>query len=126
MRVLGIQVKLILFDVLPVIPFVARHAEEPFLENRIAAIPEREGEADHLMPVTDPGQPVFIPSIRFGSRMVVREVFPGCTIGAVVLTHCAPGTLTEIRPPALPMLLPPGILIQPMAFSSYGQTTRLL
>ena len=55
MRGRGIQVKVIFLDVLAVIPFVARQAEEPFLENRIAAIPEREGEADHLMPVTDPG-----------------------------------------------------------------------
>ena len=38
-------------------------AEEPFLEDRVLAVPEREGEAEPLLVVGDPGQSVFAPAI---------------------------------------------------------------
>src|SRR6202140_3828148 len=37
--------------------------------------------------------------------MVVRQVFPGIPVRAVVFTHGAPCTFAEVGPPALPVLL---------------------
>ena len=43
-------------------------------EDRIASIPQRDREADLLMPVADPCDPVLIPAICFGARLIVRKI----------------------------------------------------
>src|SRR2546426_12572172 len=38
--------------------------------------------------------------------MVVRQIFPGVPVRAIIFAHRAPGTFAEIGPPALPALFP--------------------
>src|SRR5581483_7059090 len=102
MRGRAVEIEVILFYVLAMISFVAREAKEPLLQNRIALIPQRK--AHSLPAIADAGETVLIPAIRSGTGVVVRQVFPGVSISAVVFAYRSPGTLAEIRPPALPML----------------------
>src|ERR1051325_365757 len=48
--------------------------------------------------------------------MIMRKVFPCCTVRAVIFTHSTPGALAEIRPPAFPVLLTLGRFLQPDFF----------
>jgi hypothetical protein len=56
------------------------------------------------MAVADARDAVLIPSIRPGAGVVMGEVFPGCAVGTIVFANCSPGALTDVRPPALPVL----------------------
>src|SRR5262249_4452601 len=69
------------------------------------AVPQREREAEGLVPVGDAGDAVLVPAVGAGARVVVREVLPRGTAVAVVLAHGSPGALAEIGAPALPVLL---------------------
>ncbi len=99
----GIQVEVTLLAVLAVISLVAGQTEEALLEDRVAAVPQRDGEADPLVPVGNTGNAVLVPAVSLGSGVVVRDVFPGRAVLAVVFPHRAPGPLAQIRPPALPV-----------------------
>src|SRR6516162_3640167 len=55
------------------------------------------------MIVAKPADPILAPAIGSAPRMVMREIFPSVAVLAVILTHCAPLALAEIRPPASPM-----------------------
>src|SRR5216684_2723598 len=113
-----IQVKILLLDVLAVVSFVARQAEKPLLQYGIAPIPHRQAKANHLVPVADASDAVFAPSICSRAGMVVRKILPCGTARAVILAHRTPLPLGQIRPPALPMLLPGTRLFQSVVF--YG------
>ncbi len=85
-----IQVVVGLLDVFAVVALRAGQAEEPLLQDRIPAVPERDGEADVLVAVGDAHQPVFAPAVRARARMVVRERVPGRAVPAVVLANRSP------------------------------------
>ena len=91
-RVAGhvVQVEVILLHVLAVIALRAGEAEHPLLDDRVLAIPQRKRETQLLMVVANPGDTVLAPTVRTRARMVVREVVPCATIGAVILAHRAP------------------------------------
>jgi hypothetical protein len=99
----AVDVEVILLQILAVIPLARDQPEWPLLEDRIPAVPQRQREAQHLKTVADSGQPVFAPAIRLAPRHVVREEVPRGAIGAVVLADGAPGSLAEIRSPAMPL-----------------------
>ena len=95
-----VEVEVVLLDVLAVIALAVGEAEEPLLEDRVAAVPQREREAQaaarsSLMP----GDAVLTPAVGARARVIVREVVPGVAAGAVVLAHRAPLALAEIRAP---------------------------
>src|SRR5690242_6327829 len=115
----AVEVVVALLHVFAMVAFVAGEAEQPLLQDRVAAIPEREREADALMAIADAGKPILIPAVRIGSREIVREILPGCASCTVVLTHCAPGTLAEVRPPALPVDVASGRFLQSQFFSCH-------
>ena len=69
------------------------------------AIPQRKGEAEVLIAITDTCQPIFVPAVDTAAGMVVGKVMPGITIGAVIFTHGAPSALAEIGPPMFPIRL---------------------
>src|SRR5262249_7115507 len=77
-------------------------AEEPFLENRVDAVPQRQRQAEEPAVVTEPGQPVLAPAVDARARLVVAEVAPGVAKRAVVLAHRSPLALAQIRPPFAP------------------------
>src|SRR5262249_36818324 len=57
----GIEIEVALLDVLAVIAFGSGKAEQALLEDRISAVPQREREANVLMPVANSRQTVLIP-----------------------------------------------------------------
>ena len=84
MRRRAVEVEVVLLDVLAVIAFVAGEAEEALLEDRVAAVPEREGEADVLVAVADAGDAVLVPAVGARAGVVVRadtprRCRPGCS-----------------------------------------------
>ena len=103
MRGRAVEVEVIFLYVLAVIAFVAGEAEEAFLENGIALVPQRESKADELVAIADAGKAVFVPAVGSRAGVIVRKVLPGVAIGAVVFAHRAPGAFAQIGSPALPV-----------------------
>jgi hypothetical protein len=94
------------------IALVVCQSEHPFLEDRIFAIPKCQGDAQMLFAIAKAANSVFSPAIRAAGRVVVREIVPRVSIGAVVLAHGAPLALTYIRTPLAPGLLVPVCFIE--------------
>src|SRR5437016_3207042 len=63
----AVEVEIIFLDVFAVVSLTRREPEQPLLQNRIAAIPERQGETQDLITVANPGDAVFAPTVRFAS-----------------------------------------------------------
>ena len=102
MRRRRVEVEVILLHVLAVIALLGREAEEAFLQNGIALIPEREAEAHDLVAVANRRHAVLAPAVGPRARVVVREVSPGVAIRAVILAHAGPRALGDVRPPLVP------------------------
>lgn len=80
------------------VALVAGQTERPFLENRIATVPQREGEAQPLLLVANAAQAVFIPAVGPRPGLIVIEMLPGFAVGAVVLTDRATGPFERYGP----------------------------
>src|SRR6516165_1158937 len=102
----SIDVEIIFLDVLAVVAFVAGQAEGTLFEDRVAAVPQRERETQTLLLVAQSAQPVLVPAIGAGARLVVAKMVPGIAMGAVILADGAPGALRQIRAPQTPALGP--------------------
>src|SRR5215469_12642892 len=114
----GVKIEVALLHVLAVIPLISRQPKEAFFENGVAAIPKREPEAHHLMAVADAADSVFAPAISTRTGMVMRKVFPGSAVGAVIFADRAPLALGKIRSPALPVLLAQASFLKTLVFLS--------
>src|SRR5262249_9842284 len=121
MRRCRVEVVVVLLHVLAVVPLVAGEAEEPFLQNRIAAVPEREREADVLMAIAQAGEAILAPAVGARARVIVREVLPGVAGRAVVFAHGAPGALADVGPPPLPVNFARVRLAQALLFGGLAQ-----
>ena len=99
----AVEVVVILLDVLAVVALLVGQAEESLLEERVAAVPDGQRQAEVLEAVAEAGESVLVPSIGAAPGLVVGEVIPGVAVGAIVLAHGPPGSLGEVRPPALPV-----------------------
>ncbi|MCC2663767.1 MAG: hypothetical protein K0S35_1689 [Geminicoccaceae bacterium] len=97
-----VRMVVVFLDVLAVIAVPRGHAEQPLLEVRVPAVPERRREAQELVAVADPGDPVLAPAIGLGACLLVAEGPPGIAALRVVLAHRAPGAFREVRTPAAP------------------------
>src|SRR5947208_6288360 len=119
-----IEVPPVLLGVLAVVPFGPVEAEDPFLQDGVAPVPEGEGEAEDLGLVADPGEAVLVPAVGAGSSMVVREVLPGVVlVFAVVLADGAPGPLGQVGPPSFPVA-PVGLEALALGIG-HGRTVRV-
>src|SRR5438876_982703 len=85
-----VEVEVALLHVLAVVALGAGEAEEPLLQDRVATVPERDGEAEPAFAVGDPEEPVLAPAIRAAPRVVVRQVVPTRPVGRVVLPPRSP------------------------------------
>ena len=92
----------VLLDVLAVVALGAGQPEHPLLEDRVAAVPQGQRQAELLADVADAGHPVLAPAVGAGAGVVVGEVVPRLAAGAVVLAHGAPRALGEIGTPLVP------------------------
>ena len=63
MRGCRVDVEVILLDILAVIPLAVGEAEEAFLEDGIALVPQRKGKTQALLVVGDPTQTVLAPAV---------------------------------------------------------------
>jgi hypothetical protein len=108
-----VEVPPVLLGVLAVVPLVAGEPEDPLLQDRIAAVPEREREAEPLLDVGEAGEPVLAPPVGARARVVVREGLPRRPALAVVLAHGAPLPLAEVRAPVVPVGGLPEPVLQP-------------
>ena len=71
-----VEVEVALLHVLAVVALGAGQAEEPLLEDRVAAVPEGQGEAEPALAVGDAQQAVLAPAVGAAAGVVVREVVP--------------------------------------------------
>ncbi len=98
----GIEIPPVLLGVLAVVALRTGEPEDPLLEDRVLAVPERQGEAEVLAQRGESGEPVLVPPVGPGPGVVVGEVAPGVTVLAVVLAHGAPAALGQVRAPGPP------------------------
>jgi hypothetical protein len=63
MRRRGIQIPPVVLDILAVVAFVTGEAKRPFLQDRVATVPERERQAQELVLVADAAEAVLTPAI---------------------------------------------------------------
>src|SRR6185295_13829885 len=97
-----VQVVVALLDVLAVVALAVGQPEQALLEDWIAAVPQRQREAEDLLVVADAEQAVFTPAIGAAARGVVAERVPGGAAGAVVFADRAPLALAQVRTPGFP------------------------
>src|SRR5262245_22407248 len=102
MRRRRIEVEVVLLHVLAVVAFGVGEPEEPLLEDRVASVPQRDGETQLLLIVGKPGKAVLSPPVGARARLVVREVIPRVAIDAVVLSNGAPLAIAQIGAPLAP------------------------
>ena len=98
----GIQVEVIVLDVLSVVAFAIGQPEDALFKNRVLSVPQGKREADLLVIVGDAGDAVLAPVIGSGAGLVVSEVVPGIARVAVVLPDRAPLALTQVWAPPPP------------------------
>src|SRR5258708_30475337 len=98
----AVQVEVIFLHVLAMIAFVAGKAEDPFFQDGIALIPQRHSKTDHLSPVADAGPTVFVPPLSARTGVVMRQIFPRISAGAIVFPHGATGPFAALGAPTLP------------------------
>src|SRR5262249_10628547 len=91
-----VEVDEALLHVLTVIAFGAGEAEPPLLQDRIAPVPQRDGEADAPLAIGDAKQAVFAPAIGAAAGLVVWEVVPARSPLRIVLAHRPPLACGEI------------------------------
>ena len=102
-RAIGIEINFL--HIFAVRPLRARHTEEPFLQERVAAVPESERETKPLLEIADAADAVLAPAERPRTRLVVRKIIPGIAVRAVILADRPPGALGQIRSPEMPALV---------------------
>ena len=91
-----------LLGILAMIPLPRGDAEQTLLEVRIGTVPKGRGEAEELVAVREPGDPVLPPAIGLGPGVLVGEIVPCIAVGGVVFTDGTPGAVGEVRPPPAP------------------------
>ena len=85
-----VEVPPVLLDVLAVVALAVGEAEETLLENWVRTIVQGQREAQAVLVVGDPGEPVLAPAIGPTAGVVVRQVVPGVSASAVVLANRPP------------------------------------
>ena len=112
----GVEIVVTLLDVLAMVALGVAQAEEAFLEDRIAAIPQGQGEAKAALPVGQAQQAIFAPAVSPAAGVVVGKIIPAVSTGGIVLPHRAPLALGQVGSPAFPVPGTPGILRQALCF----------
>ena len=111
-----VEIEVVLLHILAMIAFAVGKAEEAFLQDRVAPIPERQGEAQPLLVVANSGESILAPAVGAGPCLVVREVVPGIPVAAVVFANRAPLPFAQVRTPLLPGNSRRDGFLQPLRF----------
>ena len=123
----AVQVEIVFLDVFSVVAFVVGQPKQPFLENRIVAVPQRDGEAEPLMIVGNSRKAIFAPAIGARASLVMRKIIPGVASLAVVLADCAPLAFAEVGAPLLPRFFFSTRFVEPnlLAGDRHGRIARI-
>src|SRR5205823_8609592 len=81
----AVEVVVELLDILAVIALGIGQPEEPLLQDRIAAVPQSEAEAQQQLIVGEPAKPILAPAIGAAARLVMWKIPPGIAVLAVIL-----------------------------------------
>src|SRR6185503_15675014 len=111
----ALRVLIELLHVLVVIAFAVGQSEQPLLQNRIAAVPQRQRQTQSLLVIAESSEAVFTPAINAAARMIVRKVRPHVAVRTVVLAHGSPLALAQIRAPLFPSEIVRRALREPLA-----------
>src|SRR5262249_42250917 len=98
----AIEVEVILFDILTMIPFTVRQPKQPFFEDRVLSVPQGEGETEELSIVRDARQPVLTPAVRTRASLVMGKIVPGVARLTVIFPHSPPLPLAQVGTPLFP------------------------
>src|ERR1700732_3866017 len=98
----AIEVEIVFLDVPTVVAFAVGQAEQPLLQDRVLAIPQRNSKAQPLVVVADPSKAVLAPVISPRAGLIVGEIVPRIAVLAVVLAHRPPLAFAEVGAPLLP------------------------
>ena len=120
-----VEIPPILLHVLAMIPLRPGQPERSLLQDRIASVPQRQAKAQPLLHVAEPGQTVLAPAVGTRPGMVMRQVVPRLTVGAVILPDRPPLPLADVRPPPVPIaslakpILEPAESRHPITFGAH-------
>jgi len=103
-----VQVVVELLDVLVMVSFGSSQTEEALLQDRIAAVPQGQTEAQPRFAIAEAEKSVLPPAIDPRSRVVVGEIVPAGSIRGVVLADGAPLALGQIGAEEPPVLIMTG------------------
>ncbi len=111
-----VEVVIQFLHVFAVIALRIRQAEQPFLENRILAVPQRQRETEVLFVVADAGDAVFAPAISPAARIVMRKIIPRRAARRIIFAHRAPLPFGKIRAEKFPLHFAGMIFREPLFF----------
>src|SRR4030095_3032652 len=97
----------------------ASQGAESFFQDHAPLVPQREGKADELMAIADPGDTVLVPSIGARSCLIVGEVLPGVAVRAVVLANSSPFALAQVRCTPFPGMTTGARLLESFFFGGH-------
>ena len=129
----GVQIPPVLLGVLSVVALLSGESEEALFQDRVAPVPEGEGQAGDLALIADSAQAVLAPAEDARPGMIVGKVMPGLAVVAVVFTDRAPRPLAEVRTPSAPgrdpgsrlaQAAPLGVVIDHRLHSSWPRMLR--
>ncbi len=120
----GVEVVVALLHILAVVAFAVGQSEQPFLENWIAAIPERHRETEPALAIGDSQQTIFAPAVCPAASMIVRKILPAIAALRVIFPHRAPLPFGKVRSPTLPILLAKRIFRQTKRFGIHGANSK--
>src|SRR5215831_809669 len=112
----GIEIIVQLLNILAVAALCVGQAKQPFLEDRIIAVPQGNREAQQLSVIGEAGNAVLAPPIGATARLVMREIIPCGSAGAIVLAYRPPLSLAEIRAPPTPVFYAFATFFDPALF----------
>src|SRR5438552_15997138 len=96
MRRRAVDVKVALLHVFAVVAFLIGQAEEPLLQDRVAAVPKRQRETQPALTIANPQQPVLAPAISAAAGVIVGKIIPAIAAGRIILAHGAPLAFRKI------------------------------
>ena len=119
-----VEVVVQLLDIFAVVAFGIGQTEQALFEDWIALVPQSETEAEVELVVAETRDTILAPAVGAAAGMVMRQVFPGIPVLAVILADGAPLPLTEIGAPVAPRCAHAG-LIETTCLGSFCQNLAL-
>src|SRR5258707_15462744 len=114
-----VEVEVVFLYVLAVISLAVGQPEQPLLEDRVLAVPERKRKTEPLALVGNPRESVLAPAIGPRAGVVMTEVIPCIARIAVILAHGPPLPLAQVGAPFFPGSLLSSRLVKADLFAGH-------